>query len=152
MSKKIQDYSPLYIGSECIIGDLNWKSQNIAPEDIAPYTDPEFGKPIRSTVTLHSIQAFSHKLHIILRPLSSMTEEEMCCASDIVMPEGIGKLKLDDLSFKVDFAKREIINYGNAIAPGGWLSLFPYLLSRHFDLFNLIPENLAIDSTTIKNP
>jgi len=56
--KNIKDYLHLYLGAECMIGDLNWKRQDIHPNDLAPYTDLDYGRPVKSKIDLHTIQAF----------------------------------------------------------------------------------------------
>lgn len=68
----------------------------------------------------------------ILRPLSDMTEEEDQEADDLYI------LHADKHS--EDFERVTIAN----------AAVTQYLLSKHFDLFNLIPSGQAINSSTIK--
>jgi hypothetical protein len=89
----------------------------------------------------------------ILRPLSSMTEEEAIEVARVSEWEGhfrdvkVTKSKFDDLIVSWDGMpeSREEFN-----ATGEFFycaEQFLYLLSKHFDLFNLIEEGLAIDAT-----
>lgn len=73
------------------------------------------------------------QLKPILRPLSSMTEEEQHEMSKMV-----------DL---VDAEDGENYWWGTQVAA----HRTNYLISKHFDLFNLIPDGLAIDSSTINS-
>lgn len=72
----------------------------------------------------------------ILRLLSSMTEEEK-----------------KEVGFAGFQALRE--TFGEPALPAKYISCMwaakqtTYLLSKHFDLFNLIPDGLAIDAATI---
>lgn len=121
---KFKDVAHLYLGCECIIGDPSWESQNISPEDVAPYTDPNFGKPIKTVMGLETIQHHLHHLKPILRPLGSMTEEEHEQWKGVRFSD---KMKLYPLYSDNDF------------------NSFKWLLSKHFDLFDLIPNGEAID-------
>lgn len=136
MTKELKDYLPFYLGCECMIGDLNWKPQNIAPEDRQMYTDPDFGKPIKSTIDLHAIQAFGHKMKPILRPLSDITEVE---GTDVCMI----LCETETCYNNPRWLSGRLM--GNLPA-----NLFTLLLKRGFDLFNLIPEKLAIDKTKMQ--
>lgn len=72
----------------------------------------------------------ANQCKLILRPLSSMTEEEereMIATQDDVKLEGYPEILL-----KADSGKT-----------------FLYMLSKGFDLFNLIEQDLAIDSSKL---
>lgn len=125
--KNIKDYLHLYLECECMIGDLNWKSPNIAPEDREPYTDPEFGKPIKSKIDLHTIQAYGHKLTPILRPLLDMTDEESKESSAI----WFGAIE----------------KHGRGIKAYAIVS--NWYRKNQFDIDGLIESGLAIDKTKI---
>lgn len=71
----------------------------------------------------------------ILRPLSSMTEEELQECGNMIY----------DFSDDPELNNHKWQDF-EISAP----EQFHYLLSKHFDLFNLIPEGLAIDATTLK--
>lgn len=82
----------------------------------------------------------------ILRPLESMTEEELDEIARQVLEE-------DDLAHPV---AEKIANYETFISMGDWSAfemaqMTAYLLSKHFDLFGLIPAGLAIDKASL-NP
>jgi hypothetical protein len=80
----------------------------------------------------------------ILRPLSDMTHAELC--------EFVGQ------RFAFNYCNTVIENIsGSMFELHKFLSQFseynsiPYLLSKGFDLFGLIPRGLAIDKTTIES-
>lgn len=73
----------------------------------------------------------------ILRPLSSMTEEDY----KEMQSQGLGNyIRVED------WLTRYNDGVFDEFSPKMWL----FLLSKHFDLFNLIPSGLAIDKTTMK--
>ena|SRR6185503_1709549 len=129
--KEIKDYLPFYIGSDCMIGDLGWKKQKIHPNDLAPYTNLDYGRPIKSKVDLHTIQAFGNQITLILRPLNSLSKQEM---------EECGNLDYD-FSGEPELNKWTWKDFNCLLTP----NQFTFLLSKHFDLFELIESGLAID-------
>lgn len=153
--KDIKDYLHLYIGCECMIGDMKWKREEHL-YGLAPDVDVDFGKPIKSKLDAHVLSVFSDKCTLILRPLSDMTEEEaLYCIStfdrgvDNPVFKIIGKDELgeDWVYVQVGYEETECcwgpnLNYMGA-------EMFRYLLSRGFDLFGLIESGLAIDKTSI---
>jgi hypothetical protein len=178
--RPLKDYLHFYVGCECIIGDLNWKPQDIAPHDLVPYTDPDFGKPIRCKMDLHTVQQYSHKITPVLRPLSDMKEKEMIELLKILFSDVEDKINDDELqdmemfywdnACMVDGDIQVGANFSCrcfegqiAIRECGSIFLFDeggdqqrlsntpeamrYLLSLGFDLFKLIPAELAIDKT-----
>jgi hypothetical protein len=98
----------------------------------------------------------------ILRQLSSMTEEEARVITGYTAFENIRevtKFWKDDKCACVEYRwKHDGMVDGWAYSASAvyftkdeWTpELFQYLLSKHFDLFNLIPEGLAIDADTLK--
>lgn len=74
----------------------------------------------------------------ILRPLSDMTEEE---ADYIIEHTKLKEVSMgrSEKEFAINIAERWTAN----------ADVLAWLLSKHFDLFNLIPEGLAIDKSTI---
>lgn len=72
----------------------------------------------------------------ILRPLSDMTEEEMHECGNMVY----------DFSDEPDLNKWEPKDFEIGLAP----EQFQWLLSKGFDIFNLIRDGLAINKTTLK--
>lgn len=98
---------------------------------------------------------------LVLRPLSDILNTE----AHEVYKRYFGKEMAEDWSGdtgSVYFNPKQVrINSSHAIRifnGEDWeqgdfmkvLSLAPYLLKQRFDLFNLIPEGLAIDATTLK--
>lgn len=144
MEKKIEDYLHLYIGVKLERGGIVTHKLLAAADEAAFDAYLDF-KPI-------------------LRPLSSMTEEEM---KEIVMLGFESKDIADMLIEKVTRRSevQEHVRFGTAIPYTAWdkngkvqmagtisahelsADQFRYLVSRSFDLFNLIPEGLALDAT-----
>ena len=111
--KDIKDYLHLYLGCQISIGGR----YNVTLT--ANYTDA-------SHISLdHCLANPAYKP--ILRPLSSMTGQEM--EEFYVMPEPM-------LTWRVDMYYQ--------LPP----NRFHWLLSKHFDLFDLIEDELAIQITT----
>lgn len=133
MKKELKDYLHLYLGCECMIGDLNWKPETNL-YGLAPGVDPNHGRPIRTKLDAHVLNVFSHKTTLILRPLSSMTEEEQDHVWHAEEPNSILQMENGTKVRKVVLAPERTA----------------YLLSKGFDLFNLIPEGLAVNAETLK--
>lgn len=136
MTKDIKDFLPLYLGQECLIGDANWERPKIGASDISPNVDLNYGKPIRTTLDLHSIQHFSHKIKLLLRPLSSITEED-------------GKYIFEDWDSDI-LSSRDIILNNKASELTFKVSEINKGRERGYDFDDLIPEGLALDTTTLK--
>lgn len=88
-------------------------------------------------------------IKLILRPLSDMTEEEFLGIFKPIQPEDVTNDQLLDAINNLKSDGYECLDFGgmDAIAV---FEIFRKLLSKHFDLFNLIENNLAIDKTTLK--
>jgi hypothetical protein len=160
MEKDIKDYLHLYLGCECMIGDLSWKPETNL-YGLAPGIDVNYGKPIRTVIDPHVLSVFSHKTTPILRKLDSMTEEEMKELYKLVFKR---EFTGDNISRR-DQGKKEDrwvlwsglerlfiysdgdvggdcdLNYVRVHTP----TVLAWQLLKSFDLFNLIPEGLAID-------
>lgn len=154
--KKIEDYLHLYLRCEVKCPKLSgWiYSQK------------------RMTLTRHFwLHNWEKELIPILRPLSDMSEEEKLDLAkmhdnkiewSIVDGKPTGRENIgikQIMEFEGDmFLVREIENNlfgdereGNIAASNiSNFELTRYFLSKHFDLFNLIPDGLAIDKTTLK--
>lgn len=128
--KKIEDYLKYYLGTG---------------------VDCEAGNP--DAVVVSAEMAWLHQdrykwVKPILRPLSSMTGEE---ASEIWKILGWNERipkehRAEDILREFDTIEGEHGEGQNA----SWkylVEILPYILSRGFDLFGLIEEGLAIDST-----
>lgn len=94
---------------------------------------------------------------LVLRPLSDMTEEDVISWGDVTVSHTPYCVELDS---KDDFGEfTEIYPDGSILSkskddgemrPINGGELFRLLLSKGFDLFNLIPDGLAIDKSTLK--
>lgn len=138
MEKKIEQYLHLYNGCEVLLGDPNWKRSDISPADRAPYTDPDYGKPVMTKLDFPLMQHFaSMKGHLLLRPLSDMTEEEQT---------EVGEIERDVMDdFRGQYIPKEQEEWTHNAFPEAAKTF--YLLSKGFDLFGLIDSGLAIDKT-----
>lgn len=115
----------MYLGAPCMYAV-------IVPDQEDDYIEGTIG--IRE---LHSYQNKAYRVHPILRKLEDMTEEE--------------KIQVWELEYGSAYADAD--NQGNLddlvwnISVGEWhVNTFLFLLSKGFDLFNLIDDGSAIDS------
>lgn len=128
MEKNIKDYLHLYIGCEVSTPDGFRKMlcYNNYFDLVYVETNPETIAPSKAYYTYHI-----NEVKPVLRTLSNMNDEEDKECSNIMFGEFASKV-----------VRKNIIHYeGEKIK---------YLLSKHFDLFNLIEAGLAIDKTTLK--
>jgi hypothetical protein len=113
MSKDIKDFIPFYMGQKIIFPERGANQARVFTVTGSIYdsmgTDKDFHK--------------HEKRCLILRPLSSLTNEE-----------------------RTERGKA-IIQYGKEFIDAEY---HRWMLSKGFDIFNLIPEGLAIDKTTLK--
>lgn len=124
--KDVKDYLHLYIGCDCAYGKSHWAKK-----------EWHFVK-----ITGKIIDEQEHFIvHPILRPLSDMTPDEL--------REWLNQPNFTDqyCQDKMPYIANSIFNFHNAIACYGSVDSIPWLLRKGFDLFNLIPEGLAIDAT-----
>jgi hypothetical protein len=115
---KLKDVLHLYLGCPCKgdEGDMTYTLVDVGI-DRSPMLLDKYG---------NECVIFDFKP--ILRPLSSMTEEEkLFCGFSL---EAAPQYYVDEECFSFKQVK--------------------YLLSKHFDLFNLIGEGLAIDTSNLK--
>ena len=124
MKKDIKDYLHLYLGCEILTGTGNVTLIAVQKE-VIPCTN--FRIIVLNGNVVHEVSGRDFKP--LLRPLSDMTEDE----DD----------KIDSLMPSPSYRDNINENYWN-------VKQFLYLLSKGFDLFNLIPEGLAIDKTKLK--
>lgn len=110
--KRIEDYLPYYIGCDVEYYDIN----NNVRRDILTWRLLEF--------------AGAFKIKPILRPLSSMTEQE--------------KLEYNKLSWHGTDGVHAIIVSSDTPES------FRYLLSKHFDIFNLHEASLCLFEEELK--
>jgi hypothetical protein len=143
MKKELQDYLHLYLGCECRC------EYNYNHTDILTRIDNKFhgdhGACQLNSETWYAVSMVKP----ILRPLSDMTDEEAVIVWDTIHPDGGNRKQLTD---------NDIIRQGKSLVYSAcYMTQIPvtfeltrFLLSRHFDLFGLIPAGLAIDKTTLK--
>ena len=131
--KKIEDYLHLYIGCDIEFGFEGHKKIGTLYGVHHPFGYQVFD-PSSPVVPIKAVRPELIKL--ILRPLSDMTKEEM---------EECGNM-IYDFSDDPELNTWEWQYFQIGLAP----EQLYYLLKNGFDLFNLIPEGLAIDKTRIK--
>jgi hypothetical protein len=136
--RDIKDYLPLYMGQKIIFPERGANQARVFTVTGSIYdsmgTDKDFHK--------------HEKRCLILRPLSDMTEEEAIEIADIL--GGASHLSRDSkIHAARELANRMLYTQTN-IWGINWMRLTVHLLSKGFDLFGLIDDQLAIDSTTLK--
>lgn len=122
--KNIEDYLHLYLGCDLLIEDqlvvqLVGFEQNGRSFYPVIRNKKNWDKAVVNDLSL---------IQLSLRPLSDMTDEE--------------KYKLQNMVGALEYHHFKNDGICSPIA-------FRFLLSKHFDLFNLIPEGLAIDKTKL---
>lgn len=130
--KKIEDYLHLYIPFQ-----FEWI------DDAVP-----FHKGDRGRMDGDGLRYWDAYKKPILRPLSSMTEEEYLEAGKVFFD--YGNKYVYPVQSKNDMI--DLIKGGMKICwhLNKYFELTHYLLSKHFDLFGLIESGLAISKTSIK--
>lgn len=153
MEKKLSDYLHLYLGVDCVhpcdaapfkfIG-INEKGKPVLNGDWSGGTHPQ-------TAGLSWCEWEDFKP--LLRSLSSMTEEEKIILLALNMPNGwqpghLIETNEDDIAamriFDMNGNYKSLYIPKNKVSPNNFL----WLIKNSFDLFDLIPSGLAIDSTT----
>lgn len=142
MSKDIKDYLHLYLGCDI---DNNVQGQYVHPYGCVKIDEltPENYATVMGVMNNEerNFKKFGDdKIHYckpILRPLSDMTEEEFL-EFKVLADEDFDKMiRIPSVAIKTRISHK--------------FEATRFLLSKGFDLFNLIPEGLAIDKTKIKN-
>jgi hypothetical protein len=163
MKKEIRDYLHLHLGCECAMTRDNYLLPH--PVLLSPSLLSEY---LQAYCLIGGIE-----LKLILRHLSSITKDEMKQLWTIVFnrPFGIN----GDIRFYDSLAKESkpkdisrwvlwsgVERLGIELDGKIWADsdlqhwrfnqheVTRFLLSKHFDLFGLIPAGLAIDATTLK--
>lgn len=132
MEKKIEDYLHLYLGCECDIDEGEFPATTLP---LCGVTES------RAIIGRHALKLVELKdVRLKLRPLSSMTEDEKIKWSEETEPE----IKKQSDAYKLRWFWIQFANDGKYTP-----EQFTWLLSKHFDLFNLIEAGLAIDKTTL---
>lgn len=86
----------------------------------------------------------------ILRKLSSMTEEEAVNMYNHCYPNSTAPKEVRADIIKSLLTKKGLYNEGQE-SFFDYIEWFPYLLSKSFDLFQLIENGFAIDQDTLKS-
>lgn len=129
MEKKIENYSHLYLGCDVL------KTDGQKRKLVGVYVS---GALLENTETQLSDDYRMTDFKLLLRPLASMTQEEMRACGNMIYDFS------DDPDLSNNWKWQEF-EYG--LHP----EQFHWLLSKGFDLFNLIPDGLAIDVTKINS-
>lgn len=131
-SKKIEDYLHLYLGCEVERFGRSGKA---------------YGKDDLTGDVIHEIYAdiYPYYIKLLLRPLSDITDEEAWTCLEYCDAGGRNTPKCALTSPVCTLTDP---TFNSNLSPDQWFLATKYLLSKHFDLFGLIPAGLAIDKTT----
>ena len=144
MTKNIKDYIAYYVGQ---------KVQSVSKDN----TDSSyFGRTMTVTHSLINVFINNNKWKLILRPLSSMTEDEYAKIAEFAFTETVSfeeKAKIGKNFIDYNFLDKPLVKslisdvkqFDTKIA----FELTHYLLKQGLDLFGLIEAGLAIDATTL---
>jgi hypothetical protein len=153
--KNIEDYLHLYLGCQC---EHNCWS-NI--EDDYEIVEGRRISLLDASMLHEELEEWCFDIKPILRPLSDMTEEEAIeCAKLSEWEPHFRDVKVERTAYGDLLVKWDgMVEGGEQQNVTGDMfycaEQFQYLLSKSFDLFNLIPEGLAIEKTKLnsgKNP
>lgn len=155
---EIKDYLKYYIGCQCLITKINVRSRQLIEEEGSIF--------IISTDILHSVLLGNIEAKPFLRNLKDMEFEDQRQLLIIYWNQYPG---IETCVFKIhDKEVKKYIKHGTGVGYSlfsnigehkitGTLSYsnfspeqFHYLLSRGYDLFQLIPAGLAIDKNEIR--
>lgn len=141
MEKKLQDYIHFYIGQPCV---NSWFAETHDMYDngwILAGVDKISTKPYK----LENSDDFSWSQEVkpLLRPLSAVTDEEAQEAAEIL--GGASHISKEGQIRQFKELIERIYNMQTNIPGMRWIRLTVFLLSRGFDLFDLIESGLALD-------
>lgn len=133
MDKKIEDYLHLYLGC----------CYRLTPKKYTPRYKSSRTTKVRYANFYPLMDKIKNPTYydfkLILRPLGDMTEEEGRYVVNHYSLRSVD-MPINKRLFGIELSKRL----------SGQMEVTKYLLSKHFDLFGLIPAGLAIDATTLK--
>jgi hypothetical protein len=149
MEKNIKDYLHLYLGCEVLFDNKKWILTRVGGN----YCDLVRN---RERCSVHP-----GDLKLLLRPLSDILNTEafevykMYFNKDFVFDYSKDTGSANFIPARVRILAKDAIRIfeGRDYETGDFMkvvSMIPYLLSKHFDLFGLIDAGLAIDKTKIK--
>jgi len=128
--KHIKDYLHYYIGCDVLLRLEGYEN----PMPITGIGETFFVLKFQNGDSKIRIQHINC-IRLILRPLSSMTDEELNVCGNMIY----------DFSDDPELSKHKWRDFEIGLAP----EQFHYLLQQGFDLFGLIESGLAIDKTKI---
>jgi hypothetical protein len=155
MEKKLKDYLHLYLGCQLLVIETG---DTVSFDEIDTTSLWQVWTKDRKYITTGGNGFTYEEIKPILRPLDTMTEEEM--------KDFIGWDKINEMYKEVSFEKRKLgieVNYGIDTGEGIEhqshticfyelsATQFLWLLKNHFDIFSLIPSNLALPQSETKN-
>jgi hypothetical protein len=146
-SKDLQSHLHLYIGCEVYVFPDSTLSDGWLKMKVAEMPDLQYKYTLSIDNYHHTIE---RAYKPILRPLSSMAEEEAVEIYDKLYPH-VGDSQTNT---KKAFIIQQYC-FGKGMYDENYqrlsdsLAYFPLLLSMGFDLFELIPAGLAIDKNTL---
>lgn len=159
--KKIEDYLHLYLGCEVRTNDTAMDTiLRGRTGTFVGFTDESRTSVIMKFRAGPDGRAGLWNIKPLLRPLSDMTEQEAIefCCLHYTIQNTIKYASWDD-GRDTRYGKPRVYFETTGFKQSGSIPLdklmpegFVYLLSKHFDLFRLIEDGLAIDSTKINEP
>lgn len=133
MERRIEDYLHLYLGCNVMIERVDYGPHNttIKPITRGPFklVEIDISNNSRQFKTEGFILNENDIVKPVLRPLNDMTEDEAI---------EFGWMRLFTLEH---FVEKKLFKS----------ELLAHMLARHFDVFDLITDGLALDSTKMKN-
>jgi hypothetical protein len=172
MKKELKDYAPFYIGCECVTPDgvmiFNCLNVNDNRNNVWFYCrwndkkncyEPKKNAEILLKSSCVGKSFKYSEIKLILRPLSDITDEEAIIIAettftDIVPKEDKAKIGRAFIDYNFNESSMlqtsKIYNDISEFDFNTMPEIFKFLLSQHFDLFDLIEAGLAIDAATLK--
>jgi hypothetical protein len=141
MEKNIKDYLHLYMGCKCHTPDGIMELSYVKDGSNWPvWFDEKCNEANSEILSNYGCCAKGYKYNQvkpILRPLSDMTEEEK---NELLQVDR--EYTSANILPNIPLGRLLVLHYTERQA-----QITRYLLSKHFDLFGLIPAGLAIDAT-----
>lgn len=149
MEKQLKDYLHLYLGCE-LIGihpDDDTERKGYLTGIHGEYeAEIQFFNEDGVNVSEEPAYNMFDQIKLSLRPLSSMTMEELIELEPIISPEKtFSAQEREDAIEDIKEKGIDSIEFGDE-DPRVVFELFRWFLSKHFDIFELIPAGLAIAS------
>ena len=158
-----REYMPFYFGCryKSTIKDVpDGEVVGFTINDICDFVDIRFKEPDGEELTLPT-NAFDD-IKLVLRPLESMTDEEAqeCLMTVFLVPphnawmdvEALQQFLQRNIAFTIGVGEEEqgeIPMNMFELTPQTMFNLTQFLLSKHFDLFGLIEQGLAISKSEV---